>query len=1056
MIKYFCRPLFLISVFMMGVISNASAASVNMVEFYLPSLDYYFVTSRSPEIASLDALPDWQRTGKSFTVLSEATSGTVPISRFFFPEVAKRSTRGSHFYTLADSDRAALRGLNPSNAYARALPLDEKVDSYAYAPLGELGSAKCPIATVPVYRSFRGAAYSPDDGNHRFTTDLDIYATMTTMGWTPEGIAFCAVDQQKPSSLTPAVGNSLRSQVVLAPGVVVLTGTRDLGLGRIELPNDGQSVSVGSVILADGLVYKIVSFSATSPSLIVNVERPLASEVFTEITMTGDVAFTAAQFVPSTLMSGMKITSISSPAFSSFDSGKFSTTPVRNGIRLTGDFALKDVKFSGSVDVTAQFKFNHRATALAVNSSVDVDAHIGVELSAIASIGITPKPVEILLGDFFIPIAGTLVAGVRVPVYLRLALEKAEVAASLTYGGAVEYGFSAVFDPAVNNYVVTPRYTNSFRAGLAAREGAAGFASAVNVAIEASAGLRIAALAGVAGLSDAGFGVDVGATLIGTWVGRVQSNPLDWCKDEGAALELDGKLVAKFFWWEREKPFALIRYVIDPQDPLDRCPALAAPPVVEVTRVSPLSGLQGQRISVSVRGNNLPSNYAIQIGNQNVCSAVALSSTNGNFTCDLNTPGNLPLVVTSIGSVAIPGGTKSFVVTPLTKVDDISPKSAVVGERAVVAFSGIGLHDGMSLVVNGCSDYEDLGGTALVRRIACVPRLAGNRQVVVRNVPDGQSLFAGLIDVTAQSGPINPSTVATVQTVSPTIATLGVPTTFTVVGQKLFGGWRFSFEGCTAVTEGGGDQSQRTFRCTPMVAGNQRARLYAPDGSLKYDQYINVIAATSVNRAPSVTFDSVASPIALGQPFSGSVSAVDPDGNQLTRFRIRVVRAADNGSCEFDVGAAYTATQAAGTKTFAGCSNFSSQSGSYSLRAEVWDYVNGDAGLQAVAAIAAVTVVAAATTVYPAPTQLSPNNGAVLTGTAVTISWSNTGAPAYDIGLSVGGVLQNIALLNSTSYSFTAVAGKTYTWDIASCSANTSYSASNCPNRSGNRTFRVQ
>ena len=98
----------------------------------------------------------------------------------------------------------------------------------------------------------------------------------------------------------------------------------------------------------------------------------------------------------------------------------------------------------------------------------------------------------------------------------------------------------------------------------------------------------------------------------------------------------------------------------------------------------------------------------------------------------------------------------------------------------------------------------------------------------------------------------------------------------------------------------------------------------------------------------------------------------------------------------------------------------------------------------------------AATTVYPAPTQLSPNNGAVLTGTSVTISWSNTGAPAYDIGLSVGGVLQNIALLNSTSYSFTAVAGRTYTWDIASCSAYTSYSTSNCPNRSGNRTFRVQ
>ena len=93
---------------------------------------------------------------------------------------------------------------------------------------------------------------------------------------------------------------------------------------------------------------------------------------------------------------------------------------------------------------------------------------------------------------------------------------------------------------------------------------------------------------------------------------------------------------------------------------------------------------------------------------------------------------------------------------------------------------------------------------------------------------------------------------------------------------------------------------------------------------------------------------------------------------------------------------------------------------------------------------------------HPAPTRLSPNNGAVLTGASVTISCSNTGAPAYEIGLSVSGVLQSISLLNSTSYSFTAVAGQTYTWDIASYSAYTSYSTSNCPNRSGNRTFRVQ
>ena len=257
MMKLFRGLLCAFAVFMVGGISNAAASSIDMVEFYLPSLDYYFITSRLPEIAQLDALPDWQRTGKSFTVLSGATDGTVPITRFFFPEVAKRSTRGSHFYTIADSDRAALRGLNPSNAYARALPLDEKVDSYAYAPLGELGAAKCPIATVPVYRSFRSATYSPDDGNHRFTTDLDVYATMTTMGWTPEGIAFCAVGDSVTTLASATFGDTVRSEVIYAAGVIVLTGTKDLGLGRIELTNGGQGVFPNSIIIADGVAYKV-------------------------------------------------------------------------------------------------------------------------------------------------------------------------------------------------------------------------------------------------------------------------------------------------------------------------------------------------------------------------------------------------------------------------------------------------------------------------------------------------------------------------------------------------------------------------------------------------------------------------------------------------------------------------------------------------------------------------------------------------------------------------------------------------------------------------------
>jgi hypothetical protein len=44
---------------------------------------------------------------------------------------------------------------------------------------------------VPVYRAYNdGQTGAP---NHRFTTDLATYQQFTTtLGWLPEGIAFCA------------------------------------------------------------------------------------------------------------------------------------------------------------------------------------------------------------------------------------------------------------------------------------------------------------------------------------------------------------------------------------------------------------------------------------------------------------------------------------------------------------------------------------------------------------------------------------------------------------------------------------------------------------------------------------------------------------------------------------------------------------------------------------------------------------------------------------------------------------------------------------------------
>jgi Regulator of chromosome condensation (RCC1) repeat len=163
-----------------------------MAEYRHASLDYFFITSRAFEkLLFKAAVPAFQATGKSFNVFpTNLQAGSAAITRFYFDQVAKGNTRGSHFYTLVESERAALTGLNPGNAAAPRVPYSEGVDSFAFAPAVEGIGGSCAGGLTPLYRAFRGARF-PDDPNHRFTTDLALYNTLVTAGWDGEGVKMC-------------------------------------------------------------------------------------------------------------------------------------------------------------------------------------------------------------------------------------------------------------------------------------------------------------------------------------------------------------------------------------------------------------------------------------------------------------------------------------------------------------------------------------------------------------------------------------------------------------------------------------------------------------------------------------------------------------------------------------------------------------------------------------------------------------------------------------------------------------------------------------------------
>lgn len=165
---------------------------VNVVEFYAPSLDHYFVSAGPEEIASLDADPRhaWRRTGEKFRVwlqASEAPAGARPVCRFY------SSGANSHFFTASEGECRFLRDLEAqrrAEAQAKGTTFTEwayeGIAFYALVPT----DGACPAGSDPVYRAYNGRA-EQRDSNHRFTVDATLRSAMA-WSWTDEGVAFCS------------------------------------------------------------------------------------------------------------------------------------------------------------------------------------------------------------------------------------------------------------------------------------------------------------------------------------------------------------------------------------------------------------------------------------------------------------------------------------------------------------------------------------------------------------------------------------------------------------------------------------------------------------------------------------------------------------------------------------------------------------------------------------------------------------------------------------------------------------------------------------------------
>lgn len=166
----------------------------NRIDFSPAPGGHFFYSSDAGERQYVDSgqAGHFYRTGRSFKA-----GGYVPVCRFYG---SRTPGPNSHFFSADQNECAGLKALQKS-----PVPTDvqqwniEGNGFYAVAAVTDAsGKRSCLTGTVPIYRAYNNA-YTKDgkrnawDSNHRFSTNhADFDELVKNLGWTDEGIAFCA------------------------------------------------------------------------------------------------------------------------------------------------------------------------------------------------------------------------------------------------------------------------------------------------------------------------------------------------------------------------------------------------------------------------------------------------------------------------------------------------------------------------------------------------------------------------------------------------------------------------------------------------------------------------------------------------------------------------------------------------------------------------------------------------------------------------------------------------------------------------------------------------
>ncbi len=257
-----------------------------------------------------------------------------------------------------------------------------------------------------------------------------------------------------------------------------------------------------------------------------------------------------------------------------------------------------------------------------------------------------------------------------------------------------------------------------------------------------------------------------------------------------------------------------------------------------VTSVSPETGGMLSALEIVVTGTDLPDSLLVELDNCSAMSTVSQSATSQVFSCQPAEAG------TQSGNVVVDNAIlESFsveIVDDRITVSEVRPGATRLGAITTFTVSGESLPTSLTLAIEDCDELQALGGSTVRRQFRCTPTGAlGERAVEVLSDAASTTPIYTHTMVVAGDGPL-------VTSVSPTQATVGRTTTFTVVGQSLPTQLSFRMTGCTVSSTGTPTASIHQFRCTLSGNGGERTAtvVETQTGTTLYSFKVAVNAAT--------------------------------------------------------------------------------------------------------------------------------------------------------------------------------------------------------------------